>query len=39
LAKAQAKLTNPEKSLVATLPVERGQAAGGLLDNSGADAT
>jgi hypothetical protein len=25
LAKAQAELTNPEKSLVATLPVERGQ--------------
>src|SRR6478672_8036391 len=26
LAKAQAELTNPEKSLVATLPAERGQA-------------
>ena len=25
LAKAQAELTNPEKSLVATLPAERGQ--------------
>ena len=26
LAKAQAELTNPEKSLVATLPAERGPA-------------
>src|SRR3954470_24799748 len=26
LAKAQAELTNPEKSLVGTLPAERGQA-------------